>query len=139
MPIDRTTRAPLIPPVSAIENAGPGNNDTREQSERMRPVHIDVAQAESIAGAQRLAAMAQEPVPPHIAAALQRYDQKKTGPGLTGKFQKPAAGETSVTISEEGRAMLAAEQSGDAVITRVGSDPLQLYTDVAAPVPPKRG
>ncbi len=138
MPIERTTRVPLIPPVSAIENAGPGNNDTREQSERMRPVHIDVAQAESIAGAQRLAAMAQEALPPNVAAALTRYEQEKRVAELSGKFKKPAEG-TTVTISDEGRALLQAEQEG-AVITVVGSDPLARYHEVAAtPVPPKRG
>jgi hypothetical protein len=123
-----------------MEAATSNTNDTREQSERMRPVHIEVAQAESIAGAQRLAAMAQEPLPPHIALALNRYEQDKKGAGITGKFAKPAGGDTTVTISDEGRALLAAEQSGDAVITQVGPDPLALYSEVAAAKPaPKRG
>ena len=142
MPIDKTTRSPLVQPVSAIDATSPESNDLGRQSERMRPVHIATAQEEGLAGAHRLAQMAREPLPPHLVALYIAHNAPAST--LAEKFGKPAkpAAVTYATISAEARALLEAEQSGNAVITHVGADPLGLYTEVAGlttPTPPKRG
>ncbi len=106
------------------------------QSERQRPVHIDIAQQESLAGAHRLAMMAREPLPSHLVALYIAHNAPDSN--LVRKFSQPAtqAG-TYATISAEARALLEAEQNG-ASITHVGADTdkTQIYKDVQGKLPP---